>query len=176
MGGLSQSVPVKKVPAAQSPLNIMQEIVRNSPGYPASQPPIAKRLTSHNLHYVCAPAHWPRWGAAAQGCAFCCQPLSQSLANTAHKRQRPATVQPAGFFFSCPAPLRPTTLKAGRPAASVNFPPPPRPCGDWLRAARSRLRSLLVAVLAIAAPCSPRRGLPLSKAGSCKAVPNLKRQ
>ncbi|WP_319939978.1 hypothetical protein, partial [Xenorhabdus littoralis] len=85
-------------------------IIRTAPPAPGVSLRHGERLHAYNLHYVGAPAYRHRWRAAAQGCAFCSERLGQPLANTAHKRQRPATVQPAGFFFSCRALLRQTTL------------------------------------------------------------------
>ncbi|WP_038235221.1 hypothetical protein [Xenorhabdus szentirmaii] len=56
--------------------------MRNSPFSYAVHLNTVQRLTSHNTHYV-RPPLISAAGRGAQGCAFCCQPLSPSSANTA---------------------------------------------------------------------------------------------
>ncbi|KMW73070.1 hypothetical protein TI10_13255 [Photorhabdus luminescens subsp. luminescens] len=63
-------------------------------------------------------------------------------------------------FFSCRVIVQSTPLKAGRPAASANLPPPAPTLLHWLRAAHTALRSVARSRARHRRPCSPPGGFP----------------
>ncbi|MDC9591652.1 hypothetical protein PSI23_20805 [Xenorhabdus sp. XENO-10] len=148
MGGLSLSVPVQSVQAAQSPLNIMQGDYAPLTGQHPHRMSYRQAVRSAQSALCLAPpliniAKVPPHKAGA----LCCQLLSQSLPKT---RTRPKYCAPFGshpFCFSRRTWLKPTTLQAGRPAASAFTSPAPTPL-HCLRAARSRFAPCSL-------PCSP---------------------
>ncbi|WP_275389702.1 hypothetical protein [Xenorhabdus bovienii] len=158
MGGLSGCVPVKPVQAAQSPLNIMWGNYTPLTGQPRSQP-AASESGSQRIIYImsCAPAGQHRWVWRTRLRLL----LSAPEPVLGKNRCSSLAAMPSSGKQRCrQVGLRPPFL-----------PPPPQPrCTGCARLAVAS--SLLVPVLAISAPCSPHRGLPLNKVQSCKIVLN----
>ncbi len=112
-----------------------------------------------------APAVRPRGVPSHKAGAFCSKLLSRCLPKTRARPKHRAHVQlkPLLFLFSCLALPGQPPLKAGRPAASVNLPPPPQPCGTGCaRSEASVIQSVAVRRLQALCRPHPQNGRPAS--------------